>query len=270
MRPLSLAALTILDAGPAGQMRAAAAAGWSSVGLRLQPLVETDEIVVGRPEREREIRRLRSETGLRLLEVGVFPMRPDFRFADFTRALDFAAELGAAFAVAPVEDPDPSRRAGHFARFAEAARAVGLRALVEFNPYSACASLGAAIALLDLAAAPGAALCLDALHLFRSGGAPADLRKVAPDRFALLHFCDAAPALPGADEEALRRESRTARRLPGEGALPLGALLDALPPDVPISLEAPSPRLAGLAAEDRARLALEATRRWLDARETPH
>jgi hypothetical protein len=73
----------------------------------------------------------------------------------------------------------------------------------------------------------------------------------------------AAAAHPGLDPAALRRESRTPRRLPGEGALPLGALLDVAPPDAPISLEAPSSRLAGRPAAERARIALDATRAWL-------
>ena len=60
--------------------------------------------------------------------------------------------------------------------------------------------------------------------------------------------------------EELRRESRTARLLPGEGELPLDALLDALPPDVAISVEAPSARDAHLPAAERARRALAATR----------
>ena len=73
---VSLAALTILDAGPAGQIRAAAAAGFASVGLRLNPLLATDPQVAGTPMAD-EVRGLMRETGLQLLEVGVFPIKPD-------------------------------------------------------------------------------------------------------------------------------------------------------------------------------------------------
>src|SRR5262245_34034603 len=76
-RLLSLAALTILDAGPAGQIRAAAAAGFPSVGLRLMPLLATDARVVGDSAAEAEIVELLSATGMRVLEIGVFPIRPE-------------------------------------------------------------------------------------------------------------------------------------------------------------------------------------------------
>jgi sugar phosphate isomerase/epimerase len=91
-----------------------------------------------------------------------------------------------------------------------------------------------------------------------------ELSEAVAGRIALLHLCDAAPPPVGASNEAeLRSESRTARRLPGEGVLPLRELLAALPADLPLSLEAPSRRLEGLSANDRARIALEATQAWL-------
>ena len=55
----------------------------------------------------------------------------------------------------------------------------------------------------------------------------------------LVHFFDARAPDFSLPPEELRRESRTARLLPGEGELPLDALLDALPPDVAVSVEAP-------------------------------
>ena len=80
----------------------------------------------------------------------------------------------------------------------------------------------------------------------------------------LVHFCDAPPR-PADDRsvEDLRRESRTARMLPGEGALWLPELLEVLSPDVAISVEAPSARHAHLPAGERARLACEATMKVL-------
>ena len=46
---VSLAALTILDAGPAGQIRAAHAAGFAAVGLRLHPLLASKPVGVSPP-----------------------------------------------------------------------------------------------------------------------------------------------------------------------------------------------------------------------------
>ncbi len=261
---LSLAALTILDAGPAGQIRAAAEAGFTSVGLRLNPLVPTDQHVVGDVQKQQEIESLLRDTGMGVLEIGVFPLRPDTDMDKIAPIMAFSHKIGARYLVCPVEDPEPQRQVETFGRICELAESCALTGLIEFNPYSACPNLAAALALVTKAGAENAALVIDALHLSRSGGSPADLRGVAPSLLPLVHFCDAPPPLPGnRSVDELRAESRTARLLPGEGSLWLDELLDALPADVAISIEAPTARDAGLPAAERARLALEATRKVL-------
>ncbi len=263
-RVVSLAALTILDAGPAGQIAAAREAGWTSVGLRLNPLVASDPAIVGDHAREREVATLMRDTGLDLLEVGVFPIAPHLDVGGLEPTLAFAAKLGARFVVCPVEDRDAARRIETFERLCALCADHGLDALVEFNPYSACPTLDDALALVVAARRPDAGLVIDALHLSRSGGHPRDLGKVEPNLLKLVHFCDAPAFAPGARSvEELRRESRTARLPPGEGALPLRDLLAALPADCPISVEAPSARLAGLPAAERARATLAATQAFL-------
>lgn len=262
---VSLAALTILDAGPAGQIRAAHAAGFQAVGLRLNPLLASDPAVAGAPL-EHEVRALMRETGMRLLEVGVFPIKADLDVAALRPVLSLSAELGGRFIVCPVEDADRARRLATFRALCDAAAEVGLAALVEFNPYSACRSLAEARALAIEAERDNAALVVDLLHLSRSGGGAADLARVEPELLRLVHFCDAGPAPAGERSlEELRAESRTARRLPGEGVLPLREWLAAFPPETPVSVEAPSAAIAGLPAEERARRAMAATMRTLAA-----
>ena len=60
------------------------------------------------------------------------------------------------------------------------------------------------------------------------------------------------------------REARTGRLLPGEGVLPLAALVKALPATTPLSVEAPVRATAGLPALERARRAYRAMRTLLD------
>ena len=66
-----------------------------------------------------------------------------------------------------------------------------------------------------------------------------------------------------ATEAAIIAEAREGRLPPGEGSLPLGDLLEALPADTSLSVEMPLPAL-----ETRARIAaaFTATRRLLDRR----
>lgn len=258
--PISLAALTILDSGPAGQIRAAAEAGWQSVGLRLMPLLESDARIVGDARKEEEVRRLVAETGLAVLEIGVFPLKPIMDWSLIEAVVAFSASLGARFLVCPVEDFDATRRAATLTRLSAIAVRHRMRALVEFNPYSACPSLTEALALVRACPQVDAGLVIDVLHLSRSGGSPEDLVSVDPGLISLVHLCDAPPPPDrrrSVDE--LRAESRTARLLPGEGSLWIERLLWVLPAHTAISVEAPSARHAHLSATDRARRALVAT-----------
>lgn len=256
---ISLAALTILDAGPAGQIRAAHAAGFASVGLRLNPLLATDPQVAGTPLAA-EVRGLMQETGMKLLEVGVFPIKPDLNVESLRPVLALSHALGARFIVCPVEDADETRRLTTLRALCDLCAKFHLTVLVEFNPYSACRSLAEARALALVAERENAALVIDLLHLSRSGGSAEDLRKVEPHLLQLVHYCDAAPMPEGTRTmDELRAESRTARRLPGEGVLPLKDLRAAFPAGTSISVEAPSKSLAGLSAEEKARRVLEAT-----------
>ena len=267
MPAVSLAALTILDAGPAGQIRAAAESGFESVGLRLNPLLPSDQIVVGDLDRQREVESLLRSTDMKVLEIGVFPIRPDTNMDHIAPIMAFSHKIGAQYLVCPVEDPDEGRRAATFARICELAESCALTGLVEFNPYSACPNLDAALAMLRASGSENCGLVIDALHLSRSGGSPADLRKVDPAWLQLTHLCDAPrPPIGQRSIDELRAESRTARLLPGEGELWLDELLDALPADVAISIEAPSAKYAHLTATERARLALEATANLLARR----
>ena len=256
---VSLAALTILDAGPAGQIRAAHAAGFACVGLRLNPLLATDPQVAGTPLAD-EVRGLMRETGLQLLEVGVFPIKPDLDVETLRPVLTLSSELGAHFIVCPVEDGDETRRLATLRALCDLCARLHLTVLVEFNPYSSCRSLAEARALALAAERTNAALVIDLLHLSRSGGTADDLKKIEPHLLQLVHYCDAAPMPEGTRTmDELRAESRTARRLPGEGVLPLKNLLAAFPKGTPVSVEAPSKSLVGLSAEERAKRVFDAT-----------
>lgn len=267
MPDISLAALTILDAGPIGQIHAAQAGGFGCVGLRLQPLLATDQAIVGDAQREAALLAALAQTRLRVLEIGVFPLKPDTRVPDFEPVVAFSARIGARYLVCPIEDDNEERRVATFAAMCDLAARYGMEALVEFNPYSGCRSLAEAAALADAAGRPNGKLLLDVLHLSRSGGSPDDVRAVGAARIPLVHLCDAPPPpAQGRSVDELRKESRTARLLPGEGSLWLDELLDALAQDVAISVEAPSARHAHLPAAERARLAFEATQALLTAR----
>ncbi|MNI94603.1 hypothetical protein D3C73_1527290 [compost metagenome] len=73
-----------------------------------------------------------------------------------------------------------------------------------------------------------------------------------------MQLCDAPLTAPA--EALIIQEAREGRLLPGQGQLPLAALMGALPTDVQVSVETPSVTLRG---ENRLKQVREATHGWL-------
>ena len=183
----------------------------------------------------------------------------------YEAALATAQRLQAPHVLVVGNDPDESRMIDNFARFCQLAHPYGLKVMLEFIPYCHTRMVADAHRIVTIAAQPNAGVLIDALHLSRSGGHPNDLRTLDPAWLSYCQICDARAARP-ATVDALRHEARNDRFYPGasEGTLPLTALLDALPPGVPIGVEAPSLAYAALSPVERGRLCGAAARRFLD------
>jgi sugar phosphate isomerase/epimerase len=93
-------------------------------------------------------------------------------------------------------------------------------------------TLPEALAIVMAADRPNGGILVDALHLARSGGQPDDLADVPPALLPYLQLADAPTDAP----DDLYEEAVHGRLLPGDGQLPLAALLAAVP-GVPVSLE---------------------------------
>ena len=269
MRMLSLAHLTLLDVSPPELVGAAAGAGFDGVGIRLgrgaQP-TDPDWPMLGDTAMRRDTRQRLSDTGLQVLEVEGVSILAGRAIADLKRLdalLESANVLGARFLTVASFDSDLAHSANELATLCALAAPYGLQPVVEFLARSGVTRLEQAATLVAQPGCERAGILMDVLHLFRTGGSLKDLDGDAVVRIALVQLCDAPRERP-AEEAEQRAESRN-RRLPGEGELPLTEVLSRLPADMPISVEAPAARLAGLAAAERARLAHAAARHVLDS-----
>ena len=264
-RPLVLANMTVPDAAPLALIDAAEAGRFDAITLRIVAPTPAHGAppVIGNPSLIRDIRLRLADTGVRVLDVGGIWLHPAFDAAAYLPALETAAGFGAKHFLMAGTDPLEQRVVDNLARFCELARPFGLKAVLEFIPYCETRSVADAIRVVSLAAQPNAGVLVDALHLNRSGGAPEQLRRYEPKWFAYCQLCD-APATPPPPEQ-LPGEARGGRLYPGQGALPLIELLDALPPDIPIGVEAPCAEFAHLPAAERGRLCGEATHAFLEA-----
>jgi len=262
LRPLGVAHLTALDLAPQALVRQAGRAGFTSVGLRLHPVMpgaQAYPLAVG-SEALSELKTVMAGEGVSVADIEFVALTPQLQVAECEALLAAGAELGAVSLTVSGDDEDGVRLAHNFAALCELARVYGLRVDLEFMRWRPVATLQQAMAVLTAAGQGNSAVLVDALHLFRSGGDVAAIAQVDPRYLRAVQLCDAPLQAPV--EALIVQEAREGRLLPGQGQLPLVALLEALPADVQVSVETPSVLLQG---ERRLTAAYNVTRAWLGA-----
>jgi sugar phosphate isomerase/epimerase len=264
-RPISLAALTVLELTPPEMVACAAAAGFSHVGIRLLPATSTEPRydIVGDTPLLRDVERRLADTGIKVLDVEIFRIKPDTRVGDYEAAIATAARLGASQLLVAGNDPEEARLIDGFAAFCDLAASYGLGADLEFMPWTDAKDLTQAARIIELAGRGNAGLLIDSFHFSRSQSRLEDIATVPPSRLHFMQICDVPAAIPPT-MDAILAEARAERLFPGEGSIDLLGLLRAVPRDIPLSVEVPTRALAEtVGANERARRALAATKRVL-------
>jgi sugar phosphate isomerase/epimerase len=252
---VALAQLGMSDEGPLAMIEAAAAAGFGAVGLPLKSgaLKPLHTEIVGNPALIRDIRSACRDTGVRIFDVealvlGHLPPPDRLR-----HLLEVAATLGAGRI--SCLGYEPSRGRGDLQGeeavddLCHLAAGFGLRVCIEFMAFRSINSLARTVEVIG---GSGAGIVLDALHVQRTGTSVAEIAALPAGIVSHLQLCDAAAVAP--PPEALAEEARGGRLLPGEGVIPLQAIIAALPPATPMSLEIPARALADLSVTERARI----------------
>ena len=260
---LSLSHLTILDAPPPALVDAAAGAGFDAVGVRVRPAADEQPYpMIGDTPMLRDTLARMDETGVRVLDVEVLRLRPDSRHDNALQILDAGHRLGARAVLLICNDPDESRVVDRFAAICAAGAERDLRIALEFMIFSSVKTLADAVGVVQRAAHPAGAVLIDALHLQRSGGTPAEVAALPRRLLPYAQLCDGPfdPVRP--PEEVALTEARTGRLFPDEGQLPLPDLVAALPPDADLAVEAPVAALAGQPPTEIARRAYASLRRF--------
>jgi sugar phosphate isomerase/epimerase len=257
--PLALCHYTMIDVDPADLVTLASRIGFAGVSLMLHsPAVAGGALypLHGDTALRREVKRRLDDTGIILVDASSCRLESDSDVEAFRPMVESAAYLGARQINASGNDPDGNRLAEHFAALCAMAAEHGLRTGLEFQARTRVRSLPDALALIARSGATNAAVTVDSLHLARSGGTVADVAGLDPSQIAYVQLCDGPAIL---DPERYGWESGTERMLPGHGAFPLRALVEALPSEVTIGAEVPSQsrRDAGVSAEAYASAVLD-------------
>jgi len=266
-RPLSLAALTVIELSPPEMVVCAADAGFSHVGLRLLPATAEEPVypVVGDTPMVRDVARRLASTGVHVHDIEILRLKPSTRVSDYRAVLETGARLGARAALVAGNDDDESRLVANFAELAALADTLHLSLALEPMPWTDVRDVGTGLRVIERSGARNAGLVVDAIHVDRAGTTPAELAALPPSRVAYVQLCDAPAARP-TDTQTILHQARAERMMPGDGGLDLLGMLRALPSRVAVSVEVPMRTLSQTVdARERARRLREKTVRMLEA-----
>jgi sugar phosphate isomerase/epimerase len=262
--PLSLHHLNALDVGAVELIGFAGRLGTPHVCLFTHSPIPGFPIVTG--ENEAEVLEALKVSGVSVYNVEFVAVTPDMSFEGLPEALARSRRLGAQRMTVHVHDADEARAVETFAQVCGLAAAEGLAIGLEWTAANlAIGSLEQAVRFLRLADRPNAALAVDLLHLIRSGGAPSQVRALAPDLVGYAQISDGP--LERSIEDYLAVELISERLPPGEGELPTAEFVAAIPENRVIEVEAPqsAARAAGATAFECCRRSVEAARRFVPA-----
>ncbi len=235
----SLCPLAVLEVGPPNLIDLAAKAGYAAVGLRMVPASPGGieyPLRAGSAALRETLRRM-NDSGVRVFDLEFISLAPEFDAEQFRWLAEAGAALGAKRINCSGDDPDAVRTADHFAALCDLAAEYRLGVDIEFMRWRHTGTLDHAVDVVRRAGKVNGGILLDALHLIRAGGSPADLANVPREFLMSAQLCDAPAASPSLD--ALVAESRTNRLVPGQGELPLRQIVAALPKDIALALEVP-------------------------------
>lgn len=261
MRALGLHQITAMEAGPVGLVRIAAETGCSHVCIFTQLPAGVTGFPVITTENSADFTTALRETGVRVGNVEFFPITPGIDLETYSAGLALGAEIGGERIVTHVHDTDETRAVDTLGRLCDMAAGLGLKVGLEFMGLSpGCDGIAKAAWYVGQVGRPNLGIAVDALHLARTGGTPADVAALPARVFAYSQICDAHGLHRATDylPEALDRE------MPGDGDLPLAALIDALPAATFLDVEVPRANLT-IPALERAREAVARTRALLAA-----
>ncbi|HEY6599864.1 MAG TPA: TIM barrel protein [Pseudomonadales bacterium] len=261
-RLLSLAAGVLPEFPPDVIARSAALAGYPATGIWCDADTWTDATT-------RAVADVLTEHRLIALDIEVIWIRSGTEPSDAARRLiEAGGALGARNVLIVSVHPDATAATHQFAALCELAQQAGMRAVLEFLMITEVKSLAQALSIVQAAGHPAGGVLIDALHFDRCGASAADVRALDPKLLPYAQLCDGPASVERKDYQGYLTDAIDARSIPGEGALPLDELVRALPRDLPLSLEVRSQALRERHADpvERARVVLDGTRRWLEAR----
>jgi sugar phosphate isomerase/epimerase len=237
--PLGVAHFSAIMLLPGDFARAAARAGFGSIGLRLHPAFQGApyyELPLG-SQAAREFKSVLGAEGLEVFDIEFFVIDPSFEASAVERIVESAADLGAKRLSVCGDDGDRGRLVANFAELCELAARHGMSVDIENMGWRVVRTFQDSAAVVKEAGAENAGVLVDGIHFFRNGASVSELRGHA-SRVRHVQLCDARGPAPRTNEEMIA-EARGGRLAPGAGEFPLADLAAAARPGTRFSVEVP-------------------------------
>jgi len=265
---LALHQVSVMDVDPFTLVNLAADAGCDAVCVFTNtPLLPSAEgkIDLGFPMVTKamvpEFNALLKARNIMVGNVEFFPITPDLDLESYREGMEIGQAIGAARLVTHIQDSNFDRAAKNLKKLGDMARQYGITCALEFTPlFPDCATLQSAVDIIKASGSDNVRIGVDALHLERSGGSPADVAAIDPQLIGYAQICDGPLGLgENYFDEALNR------KVAGTGQFPLTDLIKVLPAHTAYDVETPLRDLAdaGVPAVERVRMAVEGARRLL-------
>lgn len=263
--PLNMAHLNVLELDPPDVVSVAEAAGFRTAGLRLSPArpEETPPPVYGDTTMRRDLITRINDSGVGILEIELFWLRPRTDIKSYEAFLELGALLGAKNVITCCDTHDLSQAQDMFEMACDMALPYGLNMNLEFLPWIAIGRFDQALPIVRKANRPNGKVMLDPLHMSRTGTNFSRIAEIETSLISYAQICDAPLPAP-TDIEAIAFEAKFERLLPGQGNLDLKDYFARLPEGIPLSVEVAFPKRLGLTAYERASQAMMHTKALLE------
>lgn len=258
-RQYSLSFLTVADVSPVEAIQIAAECGYAQVGLRLLPAApnEADYPILTDATLIRETQAALADTGVKVADVEIIRLTPDFDGQKYIQFLEVAQQLGAKHILIAGNDTEHQRLVENYAAFCELSQQYHLSCDLEFMPWTAVKNLQHAQQIVTQSGQKNAAVLIDSLHFDRSDSTLEQVKALPTTQMNYVQLCDGLAEYDPSDE-GLIKIARSNRLVPGQGEIDLISLIRALPKDITLAAEVPNLALAKRPALQRAQINLQA------------
>lgn len=201
-----------------------------------------------------------ARTGVQVNGVEFFPMTDAVDIGEFRPALELGRELGATRASSHIFITDDALVLEKLGDFCDMADEMGYSVTSEYCPMTpGSPTIARAKWLAENLNRPNFGINVDTLHTVRSGGTPAEVAGIETRHIGITQINDSKGLHTSTNYIADVHN----REPPGWGDLPLKAILDEVPAEMPIEIEVPAAhrRKAGVTAAEHCRDVIEGTRK---------